>query len=557
VWVTKLAAYAQAPVVASELDWWRAALAPASSAILPVDGEGDRALGASRVLTFRLDRSATQRLREDGLRAYGLRPDEMLLTALAQTLAAWSGHAGALIDLEGHGREDVIDDVDLSRTVGWFTTRYPVWLDAPTDAGAALVAVKEQLRAVPHKGLHFGLLTHLRDDTAVAATIRGLPKAGVSFNYLGQFDRTLDSDGRFGLAQESGGISASDTSPMAHLLDLNGRIVDGALSLTWRYSPGVLADATVRGLVDDFAARVDALTRHCSATERLANRQSVSALAAHLKVSARELPGNILPLNALGSRINLFCLHPGYGLISEFQPLATALDGTATVYGVQSPIYSEPSWRAASFDAMAADYVDRICRIAPRGPICLLGWSLGGRLAVSMARHVAIRQRELAFVGLVDIGAELDRVEVTPAEMARLNAELPVLFASLRDVFRGEVSQIMSGQDQAISRTPHSPRTAIANDDDRLIETMVDVVAHHRRLLLDHQYPRIATMLHLWWAAHPARPPEPTEWRDYTSAGVEVVDTLDATHATIIRHPALAARIRDILSQRCAVRSGA
>ena len=142
--------------------------------------------------------------------------------------------------------------------------------------------------------------------------------------------------------------------------------------------------------------------------------------------------------------------------------------------------------------------------------------------------------------------------------MSRLNVELPMLFDSLRDVFRGEVSQIMSGQvaDQAISRTAHSPRTAIANDDDRLIEMMVDVVAHHRRLLLDHQHPRITTMLHLWWAAHPARPPEQTDWRDYTSAGVEVVDTLDATHATIIRHPALAVRIRDILSQRCAVRWG-
>jgi hypothetical protein len=134
-----------------------------------------------------------------------------------------------------------------------------------------------------------------------------------------------------------------------------------------------------------------------------------------------------------------------------------------------------------------------------------------------------------------------------------------MLFASLREVFRGEVSQIMSGQlasDQAMSQAPHAPGTTIANDDDRLIETMVDVVAHHRRLLLDHQYPQIATMLHLWWAAHPARKPEQSEWGDYTSAGVEVVDTLDATHATIIRHPALAMRIREILAQRCAAQSG-
>jgi thioesterase domain-containing protein len=254
---------------------------------------------------------------------------------------------------------------------------------------------------------------------------------------------------------------------------------------------------------------------------------NTATLAAHLKVSAGELPGNILPLNALGSGMNLFCLHPGYGLVSEFQPLATALDGVATAHGVQSPIYSDPGWRADSFDAMAADYVDRICRIAPEGPICLLGWSLGGRLAISMARHVAIRKRELAFVGLVDIGPKLDRVDVTADEISRLSAELPLYLDSLRDVFRNEVSQIMSGQissgqassDLAMSRTTRSHRTTIAADEHRLIETMVDVVAHHRRLLRDHQYPRIDTMPHLWWAAHPARKPDETEWCDYTSGG--------------------------------------
>ena len=266
VWVTKLAAYAQGPVVAAELDWWRAALAPASGATLPVDGEGDRTMGASREITFRLDAAATRRLLEQPSRAYRMRPDDVLLTALAQTLAAWSGHAGALIDLEGHGREDVIEDVDLSQTVGWFTTRYPVWIDASAGAGSALVAVKEQLRAVPNKGLHFGLLAQSCDAT-IAAAIRALPQPAVSFNYLGQFDRNFDGDGRFGFVPESSGRSVSASIPMAHLLDLNGMIVDGKLSLTWRYSPGVLTEATVRRLVDDFAVRVDAMIAHCAAAK--------------------------------------------------------------------------------------------------------------------------------------------------------------------------------------------------------------------------------------------------------------------------------------------------
>ena len=260
VWVTKLAAYAQGPIVAAELDWWRAALAPANGTILPVDGEGDRTMGASRELTFRLDAAATRRLLEQPPRAYRMRPDEVLLAALAQTLAAWSGHAGALIDLEGHGREDVIEVVELSQTVGWFTTRYPVWLEAHGEAGAALMAVKEQLRAVPHKGLHYGLLSQ-SPNAAIGTAIGALPQPAVSFNYLGQFDRNFDGDGRFGFVRDRPDARSSASIPMAHLLDLNGMIVDGKLSLTWRYSPGVLADATVRRLVGDFAVPSRCLDR--------------------------------------------------------------------------------------------------------------------------------------------------------------------------------------------------------------------------------------------------------------------------------------------------------
>ena len=102
-----------------------------------------------------------------------------------------------LVALEGHGREeDVVPGADLSRTVGWFTSIFPVRLDpGPVDvadalaggpaAGSALKRVKEQLRAVPDRGLGYGLLRHLNPETA--AELAALPAPQISFNYLGRF----------------------------------------------------------------------------------------------------------------------------------------------------------------------------------------------------------------------------------------------------------------------------------------------------------------------------------------------------------------------------------
>jgi thioesterase domain-containing protein len=333
---------------------------------------------------------------------------------------------------------------------------------------------------------------------------------------------------------------------MPHLLDLNGRISGGVLSLSWRFSPAAISEPTVQRLIDDFATHLDVLISHCANAEPRSNKAAVTALSAYLNVDAGKLPGNIVPLNDLGCAKVLFCLHPGYGLISEFGPLAEALNGFATVYGVQSPMFSEPAWRAASFDAMAADYADRIRRIQPEGPYHLLGWSFGGRLSVSIAHHLEASDCDIALVGLVDIGAPIDRVEVDEAELLRLKADLPALLAAGREVFRSEAGQIIPGQ-----RTSSGDLTA--NDEQRLVDAIVQVVAAQRRLLCEHQHPRIHNPLHVWWATHPPKSAEDRNWRPYTSGGVKVVDTLEATHATVIRHPDLATQLRAIMSNDVSV----
>ena len=116
-----------------------------------------------RKARIRLDAEHTRQLLQDAPAAYRTQVNDLLLTALARVISRWSGQAAALIQLEGHGREDLFDDVDLTRTVGWFTSLFPVRLQADGELSTAIKSVKEQLRAVPDKGLGYGLLRYLGD----------------------------------------------------------------------------------------------------------------------------------------------------------------------------------------------------------------------------------------------------------------------------------------------------------------------------------------------------------------------------------------------------------
>jgi non-ribosomal peptide synthase protein (TIGR01720 family) len=246
--------------VQEELGWWQHALAKASGE-LPVEKTGLQGLAEQ---TLRLDRARTQRLLEAAPRAYRLEVDELLLTALAQTVGQWSGQAEVLVELEGHGRSEV-EELDASRTVGWLATRYPVVLPVEAGLTEALVAVKNRLRSVPHKGLHWGVLEYLSAEP-VRQAMRALARPQMRFNYLGQFDQCLSDEGRFGFAVEAAGRAVL-AGASGYMLDVSSLVVDGGLTSTWHYRADRLGAATVRDLIADFHRRLNQLIDHCLAAE--------------------------------------------------------------------------------------------------------------------------------------------------------------------------------------------------------------------------------------------------------------------------------------------------
>ena len=261
-WAERLWAHAQTDAVRQELPFW---LTCADCPSLPVDVPlGDNTVASARSVEVALDIEETRALLQDVPEAYRTRINDVLLTALAQTLSSSTGASRIRVDLEGHGREDIGDELDLSRTVGWFTALFPVQLELPqAPLGEVLKAVKEQLRRIPNRGLGYGLLRYLQEGSTAAEQLRALPRAEVVFNYLGQFDQSLSDSSLWGLASESAGPMHSPRSARTHLLEVTGLVTGGQLRLSFTYSENVHRRATVEGLVDGFLGALRALIAHC------------------------------------------------------------------------------------------------------------------------------------------------------------------------------------------------------------------------------------------------------------------------------------------------------
>ena len=262
-WAEHLQRYASEPQRQQELAYWREQLQGVSDA-LPCDRpDGSQAQRHGLSVSSRLDRELTRQLLQDAPAAYRTQINDLLLTALARVISRWTGRADTLVRLEGHGREDLFDDLDITRTVGWFTSMYPVKLTAAATPGESIKTVKEQLRAVPDKGIGYGVLRHLGNDEARRA-LDGLATGSIVFNYLGQFDGSFDAqDALFVPAAESAGDGQSPDAPLGSLIGINGQVYGGELALGWSFSAEVFDKATIQRLADDYSAELALLVGHC------------------------------------------------------------------------------------------------------------------------------------------------------------------------------------------------------------------------------------------------------------------------------------------------------
>ncbi|MBO1013728.1 amino acid adenylation domain-containing protein [Achromobacter sp. SD115] len=341
LWAERLEAYARSDALRQELDFWLADSRAEDS--WPVHGpDAANTAGSMRGITVRLAPDRTEALLKKATRPYRNRVDELLLGALSRVMCEWTGHDSVRIELESHGREDLFDDVDLSRTAGWFTALYPVRLTPQADLRGTLLAVKETLRAVPQRGIGYGLLRFLREEAALEP-----PQPRLTFNYLGHVDRK-DGPG-WRLAKEPRGVESAEDSPRRAWFEVISRVEQGELVIDWNYSAALHRTEEVQGLVDRFAAELNAIVAHGEA------------------VVLGALSPSDVPLSGLSqNEIDALCLDPAN--VEDIYPLApmqqglllhTLINAGAGMYLMQDQYHIDAAIDADAFERAWNDVVQR------------------------------------------------------------------------------------------------------------------------------------------------------------------------------------------------------
>ncbi|HSS48117.1 MAG TPA: amino acid adenylation domain-containing protein [Thermoanaerobaculia bacterium] len=270
-WAELLSERAATPEVERSAELWLAGTPPVREP-LPLDFPAPAdTVAAARTVETALDAEATRALLRESVTRLQAEVYEVLLAALARTLTAWSAGSGLWIDLEGHGREEdaVAEGVDLSRTVGWLTSFFPLWLpvDAGLDAGAALAVTRTRLRALQGRGLDHGLLLHMSGKTRIAERLRSLPRAEAVFNYLGQMDSALAADSPFALAAEATGGDRSPSQRRRHRLEISAYVAGGRLHVVWTWGGTTHRRATIEALARELLAALQSLLRGTAVRE--------------------------------------------------------------------------------------------------------------------------------------------------------------------------------------------------------------------------------------------------------------------------------------------------
>ena len=262
-WSLGLREYSKSKELLKEIEYW-CSIESQNILPLPKDKKAKyNKLKDSENISFKLSEGETQNLLERVNRAYNTEINDILLAALGLTVNEWAGINKILINLEGHGREKILESIDITRTIGWFTSQYPVVIDidASKDISYTIKNTKETLRKVPNKGIGHGILKYITPKE-YTKEINFKLKPEISFNYLGQFDTDINND-LFDISNLPEGNPISINSERQYTLDISGILAKNVLTISLNYNKYEYKNESVLEFVKKYKLNLQKIIEHC------------------------------------------------------------------------------------------------------------------------------------------------------------------------------------------------------------------------------------------------------------------------------------------------------
>ncbi|MGL4961012.1 MAG: amino acid adenylation domain-containing protein, partial [Inquilinus sp.] len=477
-WARHLAREALAPARAAELALWQEQLREPDPLLTarPLDPARDTAATAGR-LSLSLPAALTETVLTRVAPLVRGRVNDVLLTAFAMALAGWrrdrqAAGAAVLIDLEGHGRETGTSGHELSRTVGWFTSLFPVRLDPGlvdgdgAALGRALKRVKEQLRALPDNGLGYGLLRHLNPETGPQLAALGAPQ--VAFNYLGRF-AGLEGDGAgaWSLAPEAAGLGGGDPAmPLSHAVTLDAvtetRAEGPVLVAHWSWAGALFETAEIEDLARRWFGALEALAGWAARSEGAGLTPSDVPLAGLDQAAIERLEASgplaeILPLTPLQEGLLFHALYDTEAPDAYLVQLGFDLDGpldAAALERAAAALLGRHPHLAAGFVTAG---LERPVQAVLRDPVpAWTAFDLSGLAAADQAEAldsvlaaerahlgpavIAAGRAPLLRFGLVRLAPERHRLVLTNHHLLLDGWSIPVLMTELVTLYQADLA---------------------------------------------------------------------------------------------------------------------
>ncbi|TNE55275.1 MAG: amino acid adenylation domain-containing protein [Bacteroidetes bacterium] len=374
-WSQSIQEYAQTPKLKKELDYWKQILCNEGTSL---STKAQISLSPTvKENSFTLGEEQTNQLLTRAIARYGCEINDLLLSALGRAIYRWKGHKELMIHLEGHGREPINEELELSRTVGWFTSIYPCLIQGYSeDLGELIELNRKHLSGIPNKGIGYGICRYILSPEDVAWE-KDVPE--VLFNYLGQIGNKSDQlensneeEQLLGLSSLNNGRDIALENEGKYPWTITGIVANGKLNLRLSYREDLFNASEIEVVLEQYQEALNEMISEAETTEALSEGEieRVKNLEQMIRQPMRLLHGR-------GSEDKIFFFPPAIGFAMVYQDLASELEGFE-VYGIN---FLEAENRRET-------YLREMVAINGNRDFVLAGYSGGANLAYQMAAYL-------------------------------------------------------------------------------------------------------------------------------------------------------------------------